>query len=147
MRLSNKQMEVKSIFGNVEGYISGSTSNGMTQDTSDRESAHIRRYRHGNTIATSHWLNLWERCRLNRYKVAGRRSSVRLYILFTRPYFCFMLKKKESKNQFFLFWGTSSCRSRSGFVRCERIGRDQPIPKRASVGSDSGSELTLSNAT
>ena len=41
-------------------------SNGMTQDTSDRESAHIRRYRlviglprcHSNTIATSHWLNL-----------------------------------------------------------------------------------------
>ena len=157
MRLSNKQMEVKSIFGNVGGYISGPTSNGMTQDTSDRESAQIRRYHlviclprcHGNTIATSHWLNLWQRCRLNRYKVAGRRSSVRLYILFTWPYFCFMLKKKESKNQFFLFWGTSSCRSRSGFVGCERIGRDRPIPKRASVGSDSGSELSLtfSNAT
>ena len=44
MRLSNKQMEVKSIFGNVGGYISGPTSNGMTQDTSDRESAQIRRY-------------------------------------------------------------------------------------------------------
>ena len=104
--------------------MSGPTSNGMAQDASDRESAQFRRYNlviclprcHGNTIATSHWLNLWERCRLYRYKVAGRRSSVRLYILFTWPYFCFMLKKKESKNQFFLFWGTSSCRSRSGFV-------------------------------
>ena len=102
MRLSNKQMEVKSIFGNVGGYMSGPTSNGMTQDTSDRESAQIRRYHlviclprcHGNTIATSHWLNLWERCRLNRYKVAGRRSSVRLYILFMWPYFCYMLKKR-----------------------------------------------------
>ena len=79
MRLSNKQMEVKSIFGNVGGYISGPTSNGMTQDTSDRESAHIQRYRlviclprcHCNTIATSHWLNLWERCRLNQYKSRG----------------------------------------------------------------------------
>ena len=38
MRLSNKQMEVKSIFGNVGGYMSGPTSNGMTQDPSDRES-------------------------------------------------------------------------------------------------------------
>ena len=28
---------------NVGGYMSGPTSNGMTQDTSDRESAHIRR--------------------------------------------------------------------------------------------------------
>jgi hypothetical protein len=98
MRSSNKQMEVKSIFGSVGGYISGPTSNSMTQDTSDRESAQIRRYHiviclprcHGNTNATSHWLNLWERWRLNRYKVAGRRSSVRLYILFTWSYFCFM---------------------------------------------------------
>ena len=36
MRLSNKQMEVKSIFGNVGGYISGPTSNGMTQDTTEK---------------------------------------------------------------------------------------------------------------
>ena len=60
---------------------------------------------HCNTIATSHWLNLWERCRLNRYKVAGRRSSVRLYILFTWPYFCFMLKKKRIKEPVLLVLG------------------------------------------
>ena len=136
MRLSNKQMEVKSIFGNVGGYISGPTSNGMTQDTSDRESAQIRRYHlviclprcHGNTIATSHWLNLWERCRLNRYKVAGRRSSVRLYILFTWPYFWFMFKKKNQRT-------SSSCfgeqvlvvHVRDSFVVNESVATD-PSP-------------------
>ena len=40
----------------------------------------------------------WERFRLNQYKVAGRRSSVRLHILFTWPYFCFMLKKNMNQN-------------------------------------------------
>ena len=41
-----------------------------------------------------------------------------------------MIKKKESKNQFSCIWGTGSCRSPSGFVRCERIGLDRLIPTR-----------------
>ena len=89
---------------------------------------------HGNVIATCcSTLIGWivERFRLNQYKVAGRRISVRLYILLTWPYFCYMVL------------GISSRRSPSGFVRFDRIVCDRPIPYNYSASALWTDELEL----
>ena len=64
--------------------------------------------------------------------INGSRGETELcsFVYFIYVTICLVyVKKKESKNQFFLFWGTSSCRSRSGFVRCnESVATDTSLP-------------------
>ena len=63
--------------------------------------------------------------------INGSRGETELcsFVYFIYVTICLVyVKKKESKNQFFLFWGTSSCRSRSGFVRCnESVATDTSL--------------------
>ena len=52
---------------------------------------------HSNTIATSHWLNLWERCRLNQYKSRGD-EALFVCIFYLRDHiFVLCLKKKNQR--------------------------------------------------
>ena len=66
--------------------------------------------------------------------INGSRGETELcsFVYFIYVTICLVyVKKKESKNQFFLFWGTSSCRSRSGFVRCnESVATDTSLLSR-----------------
>ena len=83
----------------------------------------------------SHWLNLWERFRLNQwYKVAGRQSSVSLYILFTWPYICFMLKNNNNPWISSLLWeSVLVVHLRDLFVVNESFGTDASLMARYSI--------------